>query len=48
MRLRVAGVAVTTVRYDRITHYFMMLNRSATRAAVAQAIATVRHALHTA
>ena len=51
-RLRAAGVAVTTVRYDGITHDFMMLNplsdTRATRAAVAQAIATVRHALHTA
>ncbi len=51
-RLRAAGVAVTTVRYDGITHDFMMLNplsaTHATRGAVAQAIATVRHALHTA
>ena len=42
-RLRAAGVAVTTVRYDGITHDFMMLNplsgTHATRAAVAQAIA---------
>jgi acetyl esterase/lipase len=49
-RLRAAGVAVTTVRYDGITHDFMMLNplsdTHATRAAVAQAIATVRQALH--
>ena len=30
-RLRAAGVAVTTVRYDGITHDFMMLNRSARR-----------------
>jgi acetyl esterase len=41
-RLRTAGVAVTTVRYDGITHDFMMLNplsqTHATRAAVAQAI----------
>jgi acetyl esterase/lipase len=41
-RLRAAGVAVTTVRYNGITHDFMMLNRlnstHATRAAVAQAI----------
>jgi acetyl esterase len=41
-RLRAAGVAVTTVRYDGITHDFMMLNplsgTHATRAAVAQAI----------
>jgi acetyl esterase/lipase len=51
-RLRAAGVAVTTVRYDGITHDFMMLNplsqTRATRAAVAQAIATLRQALHTA
>ena len=42
-RLRAAGVAVTTVRYDGITHDFMMLNplsdTHATRAAIAQAIA---------
>src|SRR4051795_2608323 len=52
MRLRKAGVAITTVRYDGITHDFMMLNplseTHATRAAVAQAIATLREALHTA
>ena len=51
-RLRAAGVAVTTVRYDGITHDFMMLNplsgTHATRAAVAQAVATLRQALHTA
>jgi acetyl esterase len=50
-RLRAAGVAVTTVRYDGITHDFMMLNplseTRATRAAVAQASATLRQALHT-
>jgi acetyl esterase len=50
-RLRAAGVAVTTVRYDGITHDFMMLNplsgTRATRAAVAQAIAALRQALHT-
>ena len=50
-RLRAAGVAVTTVRYDGITHDFMMLNplsgTHATRAAVAQAISVLRHALHT-
>jgi acetyl esterase/lipase len=48
-RLRAAGVAVTTVRYDGIIHDFMMLNplsqTHATRAAVAQAIATLRAAL---
>jgi acetyl esterase len=51
-RLREAGVAVTTVRYDGITHDFMMLNplsgTHATRAAVAQAIAVLRQALHNA
>ena len=40
-RLRAAGVPVTSVRYDGITHDFMMLNplsnTRATRAAVAQA-----------
>jgi acetyl esterase len=49
-RLRAAGVAVTTVRYDGITHDFMMLNplsgTRATRAAVAQAIAVLRDVLH--
>ncbi len=48
-RLRAAGVAITTVRYDGITHDFMMLNplsgTHATRAAVAQAIAVLRQAL---
>ena len=51
-RLRAAGVPVTTVRYDGITHDFMMLNplsgTHATRAAVAQAIAVLREALHSA
>jgi acetyl esterase/lipase len=51
-RLRSAGVDVTTVRYDGITHDFMMLNplsnTHATRAAVAQAIAILRGALHSA
>ena len=50
-RLRNAGVAVTTVRYDGITHDFMMLNplsnTHATRAAVAQAISVLRDALGT-
>jgi acetyl esterase/lipase len=49
-RLRAAGVAVTTVRYDGITHDFMMLNplsnTRATRAAVAQAVSILRDALH--
>ncbi|MEU5594662.1 alpha/beta hydrolase [Streptomyces sp. NPDC020298] len=50
-RLRAAGVDVTTVRYDGITHDFMMLNplseTHATRAAVAQAIAVLGAALGT-
>ncbi len=49
-RLRKAGVAVTTVRYDGITHDFMMLNplsdTHATRAAIAQAISVLRGALY--
>lgn len=49
-RLRSCGVDVTTVRYDGITHDFMMLNplsnTRATRAAVAQAISILRDALH--
>jgi acetyl esterase len=49
-RLRRAGVAVTTVRYDGAIHDFMMLNplsdTYATRAAVAQATAVLRTALH--
>ena len=48
-RLRAAGNAITTVRYDGITHDFMMLNplsnTHATRAAVAQAISVLREAL---
>ena len=51
-RLRAAGVAMTTVRYDGITHDFMMpnplSNTHATRAAVAQAIVVLRDALHSA
>jgi acetyl esterase len=51
-RLRAAGVAVTTVRYDGITHDFMMLNplsgTHATRAAVAQATSILRGALQSA
>jgi acetyl esterase/lipase len=47
-RLRHAGVVVTTVRYDGITHDFMMLNplcnTHATRAAIAQAISVLRGA----
>ena len=48
-RLRSCGVEVTTVRYNGITHDFMMLNplsnTHATRAAVAQAISILRSAL---
>ena len=48
-RLRAAGVAVTTVRYDGAIHDFMMLNplseTRATRAAVGQAIDVLRDAL---
>jgi acetyl esterase/lipase len=51
-RLRAAGVPITTVRYDGITHDFMMLNplspTHATRGAVAQAITMLRDALRTA
>ncbi|MFG2359033.1 alpha/beta hydrolase [Streptomyces sp. NPDC048521] len=50
-KLRAAGNDVTTVRYDGITHDFMMLNplsdTHATRAAVAQAIAMLSAALGT-
>ena len=50
-RLRAAGTAVTTVRYDGITHDFMMQNAlsgtHAARAAIAQAIAMLRNALNT-
>jgi acetyl esterase len=49
-RLRAAGVPITTVRYDGITHDFMMFNplsaTRATRAAVAQAISILRQALN--
>lgn len=49
-RLRAAGVEVTTVRYDGAIHDFMMLNplsgMHATRAAIAQAVDTLRQALH--
>jgi acetyl esterase/lipase len=49
-RLRHVGVPVTTVRYDGITHDFMMLNplshARATRAAIAQAIAILHDALY--
>ena len=48
-RLRAAGVPVITTRYDGIIHDFMMLNplskTQATRAAIAQAISTLRLAL---
>jgi acetyl esterase/lipase len=48
-RLRAVGVSVTTVRYDGAIHDFMMLNplthTRATRAAIAQAIASLKVAL---
>ena len=44
-----AGVDVTTVRYDGIVHDFMLLDAmsqaNATRAAIAQAVAFLRSAL---
>jgi acetyl esterase/lipase len=47
-RLRAAGTEVTTVRYDGITHDFLLLNSlrdtHATRAAISQAIAVLRNA----
>ncbi len=50
-RLRAVGVDVTAVRYDGITHDFMMLNplsqTHAAQAAIAQAIAVLRKALGT-
>ena len=51
-KLRMAGVPVTTVRYDGVVHDFMLLNAmseaNATRAAIAQATAFLRAALGTA
>ena len=50
-KLRAAGVAVTTIRYDGVVHDFMLLNAMsearATRAAIAQATAFLRAALGT-
>jgi acetyl esterase/lipase len=50
-KLRLAGVPVTTVRYDGTVHDFMLLNSlsqtKATRAAIAQATAFLREALGT-
>jgi acetyl esterase/lipase len=50
-KLRLAGVAVTTVRYDGTCHDFMMLNSlsrtRAARAAIAQASAFLREAFET-
>jgi acetyl esterase/lipase len=50
-KLRLAGVPVTTVRYDGTIHDFMLLNplsqTHATRAAIAQATAILRDALGT-
>ena len=51
-KLRLAGVPVTTVRYDGTCHDFMLLNvlsqTRATRAAISQATAFLRQALHSA
>jgi acetyl esterase/lipase len=51
-RKRIAGVPVTTVRYDGVVHDFMLLNAmseaKATRAAIAQATEFLRQALGTA
>jgi acetyl esterase len=48
-KLRLAGVPITTIRYDGVVHDFMLLNAmsesKATRAAIAQAIASLREAL---
>jgi acetyl esterase len=50
-KLRLAGVAITTVRYDGTIHDFMLLNAlsqtRATRAAIAQATALLRQAFET-
>ena len=50
-KLRLAGVPVTTVRYDGTCHDFMLLNAlsqtRATRAAIAQATAFLREGLGT-
>ena len=50
-KLRLAGVPVTTVRYDGTVHDFMLLNSlsetKATRAAIAQATAFLREAFKT-
>ena len=50
-KLRAAGVAVTAVRYQGIIHDFVMLNAlretHAAEAAIHQAVATLRTALHT-
>jgi acetyl esterase len=50
-KLRLAGVPVTTVRYDGVVHDFMLLNAMsearATRAAIAQATGFLREALGT-
>ncbi len=50
-KLRMAGVSVTTVRYDGVVHDFMLLNAmseaNATRAAIGQATASLRQALGT-
>jgi len=47
-KLRLAGVPVTTIRYDGVVHDFMLLNAmsesKATRAAIGQAIGSLREA----
>ncbi|GII57295.1 hypothetical protein Pth03_56840 [Planotetraspora thailandica] len=49
-QLREAGVPVTQVRYAAIIHDFVMVNSMhdthATKAAVAQAVAVLKEALH--
>ena len=51
-KLRLAGVDVTTVRYDGVVHDFMLLDAMrdahATRAAIEQAVSFLRRALGTA
>jgi acetyl esterase/lipase len=48
-KLRLAGVPVTTIRYDGVVHDFMLLNAmresKATRAAIGQATTSLREAL---
>ncbi|MBV9940685.1 MAG: alpha/beta hydrolase fold domain-containing protein [Solirubrobacterales bacterium] len=46
-KLRMAGVAVTTVRYDGVVHDFMLLNAMSEANATRAAIAFLREALGT-